>query len=743
SLLLLRYVARHPAAGKLLLLGTYREHGLSPAAGESLDALRRDGLAEALPLSGLSEGEVEALLAAWGGEESLAPALWRETKGNPFFVGEMLQHLREAGAAPASSPPGLDLARVGVPRNVSELIARRLQRLGEPLDRALPIAAVLGRSFSFDLLQPLVGIPPDELSERLEAAIAAGLVVESQEAPGLYAFSHGLVRQTLYDGLSAERRRQLHRKAGEALERQGAAEASLAQLAHHFLASGNPEVAERAADYARRAGERALAGLAYEEAVEWFRRGAEALAQVPGEERRRCELLLAMGRARSRAGDPSGARSTFGRAAELAHRIGAAQQLASAALEFGVRYPEAGLLDEELVALLEGALAALPDRDSALRAMVLARLGQSLYYSPDRERWRELAERGVAMGRRVGDEPSLARVLAATTFWDPDDHGRRSDVADELVALAERIDDKELILLARHWRSWNALELGDRRAAEREREAVDGVAAALRQPFLQRFSARWRVVGALLDGRLGEVEGLIAEAVETGQRAQSDDTGQIAALQLLLLRREEGRVAELLPAVREFGARYPRVPAWRCGTALAHAEAGDLATASSSYETFAAERFANVPRDVFWLVGISFLAEACAWLGDRERAPALREALAPYADRVVIVGDAACLGPAARPLALMETLTERWSQAQRAFERALTVARNLASPTLEGHIQVDYAAMLRRRGGDGDQQRAGQLLAAAGATAGRLDVARLAQRVMTEGETPAPIRREN
>ena len=141
----------------------------------------------------------------------------------------------------------------------------------------------------------------DEVLDVLHEAMAERVVDEVPGTPGRLRFGHALIRDTLYDELTPARRFQLHRQAGEALEALYASdlEPHLAELAHHFLAAAPVGGADKAVDYARRAGDRAAAQLAYEEAVRHY----EMALTLLGEDGRRCELLLALGDAQARAGD--------------------------------------------------------------------------------------------------------------------------------------------------------------------------------------------------------------------------------------------------------------------------------------------------------------------------------------------------------------------------------------------------------------------------------------------------------
>ena len=87
---------------------------------------------------------------------ALAAEIARETAGNPFFAGEVLRHLTESGAIVQEEGGRWrlagDLAELGLPQSVREVIGRRVERLGPDARTALSAAAVIGREFDLDLL---------------------------------------------------------------------------------------------------------------------------------------------------------------------------------------------------------------------------------------------------------------------------------------------------------------------------------------------------------------------------------------------------------------------------------------------------------------------------------------------------------------------------------------------------------------------------------------------------------------
>jgi predicted ATPase len=420
SLLLLGYLARRLSDSPLLLVGTYQVGavGAGHPLAEIVTPLRQERRCEIVELSGLAEQDTRTLLVALGGKEvsdGLVQRLARKTDGNPFFLQEILWHLVEEGVFTMERDGWVSRGApedVPIPAGVRAVIGRRVGRLSPLCQEALTVAAVVDRDIGADVIAAVIEMSRERVQSALSEAVRARLL---NEVPNGYRFPHALIAETLYAQLSAERAMQLHSRVGAVLERLHRHDLGphLADLAHHFLRARAD--LRRAVDYAARAGERALASLAYEEAARHFTCALEALEGEAADwvESRRSNLLLALGDACWKMGDGQRARETFEAAAASARATGAAEQLARAALGFWGRFERTQVRakDDRAVELLDQALSALGD-DGALRAQVLACLAYALYFVPGTEgRRAALCEEAVIMAERAADARALMRVL--------------------------------------------------------------------------------------------------------------------------------------------------------------------------------------------------------------------------------------------------------------------------------------------------------------------------------------------
>ncbi len=730
TLLLLRYLVRFPEGARLFALGTYRETEITqnqPLA-ETIADLRRDQLFERLSLEGLGVDDVAELIRGLaGGQEpssDFVRAVHDQTEGNPFFIGEVLRHLTESGALEQREgrwTRNVSVDELGIPEAVKDVIGRRLARVSDECNRVLVVASVMGREFDLNVLERAGELFQDPLGA-LEEALGAQLISEVPRPAGRYTFTHALIRETLYTKLTVARRARLHRRIGEVLEQLYAADPDphLSELARHFLAAAPSGDVSKAIAYARRAGARAVAQLAYEEAAGHYVRSLQALRLADGDEKQRCILLLELAEAQSRAGDRDKAKCNFQQAAAIALDRSMAAEVARAALGFESESTatEVGIVDHVLVDLLEAALAALAPDDSPLRARVLAKLAEALYWAPDHERLVRLADEATKMARRIGDPATTAFVLHDRLFATRGIESLvdRAATAAEVIRLAEEARDVEAALLGHTWRLGALLGMGDIHAVDLEIEALTRMEEALRQPEHLRFSTLACTMRMLLEGRFPEAEQLALQTQARAQHAPDRHAAlglrQAFAVQLFILRREAARLAEIEPALRAFAEQYPTMPSWRCGLTVVFADLGREADACREFVQLAAGDFASIPRDLGWFVCMTLLAEACHFLRDRPRAAVLYRLLAPYAEQCVVFGSigVACSGSVSRYLGLLAATMGDWTAAVRHFEDALTVHRRMGAHPWVAHTQRDYAEMLLERGAGDDRARARSLL---------------------------------
>ena len=752
SLLLLRFVAAALGDDRLLVLGTYRDTELSPdhSLAGTLAELAREQAVRRVTLRGLPREDVGRFIQATAGfspTESLVQAVHEETEGNPLFVEEVTRLLLEEGRLDAGlQAPG---PRHGTPRSVREVIGRRLARLSPDCLHILTVASVLGREFALDALSLLAERSVEDLVVTLDEPLSTGVITDVPGTKGRLRFSHVLIRECLYDEMGMAGRIRLHRRAAQVLEAlySDDLESHLSELAHHFFEGAIGRAVDIAIGYARRAGDKAVSLLAYEEAVRMYRMALQGLTLSKGDPTERCELLLSLGDAQVLAGDQAGSKQTFLQAADLARSLGLRDRLARAALGYGGRFVWARASgDHHIIPLLKEGLAAVRERDSALRARILARLAGALRDDPSPEPRESFGKQAVELARRLGDQRTLAYTLEGmhAALWKPDNPTERLAIASELAAVGERAGDGERQLSGNLHRLHVFLELGDMPSVYQELDTMDRVAGGLRQPAMSWLAVQSRAHLAVLEGRFENAQSLMSAALHLGERSMRSEALVAHTLLLFHVRREEGRLAEMEELIRRSALEYTWYPMLGCALALLYCELGRGTQARTEFEAIATGDLAGIPFDNNWLFGMSLLSEVAYFLGDDRRARTLYEKLLPYRERNVSAAGEGCLGSLSRHLGLLAAVTSQPGEAERHFEHALALNERMGARPWVAHTQYDLAMLLINRNAAGDRTRAIELLDQAVKTCDDLDMPALHKKIkaalepLGSGTTVAP-----
>jgi len=234
-------------------------------------------------------------------------------------------------------------------------------------------------------------------------------------------------------------------------------------------------------------------------------------------------------------------------------------------------------------------------------------------------------------------------------------------------------------------------------------------------------------------GRFEDSERLAQQAFAIGQRLQTETAPGILGLQMFALRREQGRLTEVEPAVRFFVQQQTAVAAWRPGLALIYAELGRVEEARLEFEQLAKHDFSDLPHDSLWMGTMTYLADVCTFLGDRARADTLYQILVPFAGRnAVMGGGSASYGALSRYLGALATTLARRDDAAQHFENALAMDARMGARPWLAHTQYQYATMLTARDRLGDRDKAADLLHAALATSRELGMHSLEERIAAQ-----------
>jgi tetratricopeptide (TPR) repeat protein len=259
-----------------MLVGTFREEDLSELVPlrRMLDELGPTARVERLELAPLTQSDtlslVRALAPAAKGAAfpilALGEQIWRNSQGNPLVIVETIRALQE-------NPPRAVGAALPLPARIYELIANRIDRLGQRAQHLVAVAAVIGRAFDFQLLQRAANLGPEPAAEGVEELIRLRILRGVGEA---FDFSHDRFREVAYQRLPRALQRELHHQVALALEAlySGELESQSTALGFHFEAAS---IWTKAAHYLRLAGLQAFGRSANRDAVAFFERGLSVL----------------------------------------------------------------------------------------------------------------------------------------------------------------------------------------------------------------------------------------------------------------------------------------------------------------------------------------------------------------------------------------------------------------------------------------------------------------------------------
>ena len=542
----------------------------------------------------------------------------------------------------------------------------------------LRIAALLGVACEADLLAEVAGLELEPVDRALSAGELHGLLEVGREGPS--RFTHALVRDHLYDGLSAGERRELHEVAAKVLiRRHGDSEAHAETVLHHLLRAGGAEPGDVTTTWRVHAARAAARRFAWEEAARHYDAALVALERQHAPEAERAALWIALGTAQARRGAAAEALAAFARARELARELGSGRLLALAAL--GAKGDaRSGAADQtsdpERVAILEEALGVL-EGEPVLRARLLAGLATELYWAGDRERVESLAAEALSVARGLSAARERCELLieVLTASWWPDNLDERLALANEATTIAESIEHPAAIVAAAHLRSVAHIERGDPEAADADLARAQDGAERWGFPLLRHYSRNVSVVQHLARGDYDEAEALSKEQLADGGRLGAPHMGAMHAAHMLQLLLSRGQAALALGPLRGM-AEQTGLALTRASLAYVLCLEGEDDEARSALRAMLDDGLDALPRDFFWLGALVYLAEAAAHLGERAAAAAIREELRPFSGRAIVVGFGTNhLGAVDRVLGRLAHALGESGEAAECLERAVALER--------------------------------------------------------------------
>ncbi|MBV9278788.1 MAG: tetratricopeptide repeat protein, partial [Chloroflexi bacterium] len=727
SLRLLLHLSRHTRESRVFLLGTSRDveagrpgtqpaepgrhaegaHQVAPLE-RALHDLAREDLVRRIAVRRLDRGGTAALVAATLGAAevpgTIAELVYRHTEGNPFFIKQVVQSLRERG----------DLRRVNgrwerresgeiqAPETVRAAVGLRLARLSDTTQEILREASVLGQTFLFDDLQAVGARDEGALEDALEEAGSHGLV--QALTADRYGFDHALTRQTVVAELAPRRRRRLHLAAAEAIvsgaARERDRERRAAEIARHFLEA---DAREEALRWSLRAGDAAGATFAHDEAERHYRT-ALALAVELEDRAGEAEALVRLGETLITISRQAEALSLEERAAALYRSLGDVMGEGRAAAR--VAWAHSGLGTFE--ASLEGLRADIARLQPLGTSPVLAELHATFIYQLMATGRLEEAlageDRMELLARERGYERYLpaARLQRGFILWRMGRAGEGRAIVEGTLAQLEEVGDLFALssgvqALASHDR-----DRGELRRARQHLDRALAINTRRNDPTAIANVLAFTALLEILEGKWADARAHCEEAMSLVEdRTDQPDTAiPMGVLGMLRVRRGDHRDIEAYLA-----RSIAMASAMQSATIVSHMALADYqlqrgrpAAARAGLETMIQHARPRMGPLTWVYPG---LARACLLMGDLAAASA---ALATGAEGAEREGNRVVMVELRELEGELLLRRGRLSEAEAMLALALAEAREIGLPPREARTLMAWAT-LRARQGKRDEAR--------------------------------------
>lgn len=642
-----------------------------------------DCLGELARCAGSTRLDLEGLdpqaVAAWlhrrtdgGASTELAQLVHDRSGGNPFFAEELVEMLSGEG--------GIDEVRTGrIPAAVSDVVRRRVGRLPDGSQQLLSVASVVGRTFDVDVVALVSQSTLGSVLDALDAPVAAGLVRPDPTAATRFRFSHALVAEALETELSPSRRARLHASTATALATLRAAtiDDHLAELAHHALAGALAGSAADAVSWSVRAGARAEALGAPEDAAGHYERalGVVDLAH-PGELGVRLDLLRHLGRAWAAAGSDERSQTVLADAVELADRIDDLDAMVACAL--ALVHPtlwqpgEYRSANERLVSVVDRVLERLgPGGDASARALLSGFRANLTYYVTPAEQLDAQSAASVELARSTGDPDVIARVLVqrSQSIWFAANAARQLEIADEVLGAEHRSGlEAQLRVVAELQRICALYQLGTYDTAAFERLSV--LTRERGSPSQVLEVAAFAAARLACEGRYVDAQRVAADAADLFRRTARRSGAAVLFGAQILSFVDRGMLDEIVEMAAEVTGS-PFGPSSTQMTAFVLVELGNLDDVREVVGPVGS--LPDAPADWMWLPVSCAAALVRAALGDVDACSGLYDRLLPFSGQVWMAGSMPAGGCVDLALGRMAMTLGRHDVALRHIDQAIRV----------------------------------------------------------------------
>ena len=589
-----------------------------------------------LELPRLTKTDVSAILAGIGHDRpGISDFLTSKCDGNPFYLTHVIRHIGTDFGFPVDE----QLAK-RLPMNGREIVERQLANLSTESRSGLIAAAVIGETFSLNLLAAALDCPPTAALSAIEPALRTELV---QRVGYEFEFAHALLREALVGSTDTDSLQQLHARVADELKSRPNASFDAGRISDHLSEAGPLSSPDSTVHFSRIAARNASSRFAYTNARQYLRRALvferESLTFSAN---MRCEIMEDLAIATLHTGNRGDARNILLEAAQIARENELPIALSRCALSLAKDFLsiEVGVYDEEHTALLQEALGLLPDSEKTMRSKLLARLSQAIQWTRRPDSVEDLAKSAVSLAEETGDSQALLAALAARaeSLHGPKSSHTRLSVIGRLRDVSIASNDTHALLLA-HTRALTAhLELGDIASVEAENEHYRALAARTALPQYRWYPTAHDSMLALLRGDLDASQALSAEFREIAGKDPDQNCIQTFVAHEALRAVEQDRASDIAGTIKLFAKEQRWMYHWRIAVTWFSCELGDYATAQHILNQLDKSDFDNMSREPGGGQALAMASEVAASLADKTRMAQLYELVEPLSDRCATIG---------------------------------------------------------------------------------------------------------
>jgi tetratricopeptide (TPR) repeat protein len=421
SLGLLEHFVMGSSSFRVLTLVGHRTEDVSTDSplSKTLMKLNRERLLETVSVKDLTEEETTEFIKQIFGEQAIslefADLIYHRTGGNPFFVEEVLRSLVEDGTIFRTEKrwDRKPIQELAVPNTVKTILKSRLSKIDPETLNVLVLASVIGSEFDFEVLRGVTQIDEDKLLEKLETALASGLLYEPSQR-GVFRFVDNRVRELLLDDLSKIRRGKHHQKIAEAMEKvySNSLNKAAELIASHAYEAGD---AERATRFSIMAGDSNKAIHAYEQAANDYRRALDLIDLEEGRDEQKAAVMEKLAECYRIAGQLQNSALYYQETLEIFEKLHDSEACARVCLglsktAFGTR-GTAGIRDAILI-LRRGLKHVEAEPKSYEAASIYARLSIDHGMIDEWDEANTWAERALAVGEKTQNYRAIATSLS-------------------------------------------------------------------------------------------------------------------------------------------------------------------------------------------------------------------------------------------------------------------------------------------------------------------------------------------